>query len=201
MSKKDILLKEYEICQQEADASAANYWTFAGIYVGINTALLGAIAAGIVASDKVDSKLFYPPVWLFACAVFAFHYFVLAWLKRVTHLIGFINARMRIIETKLGMKKGRYIHGLDYWEKTNIQLRREIATTWEDLSEEEISDVEEAIEKGLKDKIPKKYQPKKIGSKIIPLFFWIIPAVWILIVLGTVYLFLSKFVFTFLPQW
>jgi len=189
MSKKDILLKEYEVCQKETDTSAANYWTFTGIYVGINTALLGAMAVGIVTAAKIEAKLFYPLVWLFACAAFAFHYVALAWLKRVLHLIGCIHARMRMIETKLGMKKGLYIHGLDNWEHTEIQLRKEIATTWKDLLEPEKQDVEEAIQKGEKGKIPKKYRPPKVGQKIIPCFFWIITAAWIVMVLYTIYLF------------
>ncbi len=43
MNREEILLKEYEVCQQDINSRASRFWAIVGIFIPFNTALLGWI--------------------------------------------------------------------------------------------------------------------------------------------------------------
>lgn len=186
MSREEILLKEYEICQAESDASARNFWTTFGFFVSFSTAVIGGIIAFAVEKQAI-SKIH--PLWLglllmFCILVLIVLFFLKSWLKRVNHFIGINNSRMREIERELGMETKQLIWVLDRWEmpcenekKEQYQkLREEIIQSFTSVSEEQKQKIANC-ERQLPDdyKAPKSAKRLFFRKLFYPLIsFWVI---------------------------
>lgn len=168
MGREEILLKEYELCEEDNNASSSNYWTTVGIFIGVNTALISAIGAGIIAG-------FINPRWPSLVLVIAFGVIAIAlviimhlWLYRVNHLIGVNHYRMREIENELGMMRGTLVWMLDHWDTVdNIEFKRRLVNTWI-LKDSET--VDEVIKRKKKD-LPKRYGRLRQEYKLCLHFF------------------------------
>ena len=122
MNRREVLLKEYEICQQSINNNTSRYWIVVSIFIGINTALWGAIAYKIAYNNLGDGKGFEWILLPTLATIFGIGMIVIIkrlelWLERVNWLIGIKYHRMREIENELGMRANIYIDCLDNWEK------------------------------------------------------------------------------------
>jgi len=118
MSREGVLLKEYEICQQDSSNMISAHWTVVGIFIGINTGLLGAVAY-ILNSYSLGSNIRWivGALGLASILIIACLYL---WLRRVNFLVDINNRRMYQIERELGMAKTRLL------DKCNKKACREL---------------------------------------------------------------------------
>jgi len=174
MSREEVLLKEYELCQTETDTNSANYWTVSGIFIGISTALLGTMAVGIISAKDFNKWILLILVSIFGLAVFFFHAVIREWLKRVTFLNDIDYNRMREIEKELGMRKSGLVWGLDNWKEISISYRLSILCAWPLISDNDRS----LYINRPKHELPDYLIVPKRGRNIIPRFFWINSFLW-----------------------
>jgi len=108
MDRQEILLKEYEICQKDSSAMISAQWTVVGIFMTINTALLGWILKDIISAGIILEN-FKGLVLAFGVGIILI--IILLWqlLERVSFLVRINNNRMEIIETQLGIWKNRLV--------------------------------------------------------------------------------------------
>jgi sterol desaturase/sphingolipid hydroxylase (fatty acid hydroxylase superfamily) len=135
MNEKEILLKEYETCQKDNQAEASSYWTILGIFVSINTAIIGGLAYGLFSTNFINAilnlktedipniivKLIMLTI-LFVVIIIITN-FLESWLDRSNYLIQNNYRRMHEIEIELGMWKNLRIHILDKWNRIRKRLK------------------------------------------------------------------------------
>jgi hypothetical protein len=187
MSREEILLREYETCQAESDASARNFWTTFGFFVSFSTAVIGGIIAFAVQKQAVSG---IDPLWLglllmFCIVVLIVLFFLKSWLKRVDHFIGINNSRMREIELELGMKTKTRIWALDRWEvlcknerKEQYQkLREEITQSFTFVSQQDKQKIADC-----RQQLPDDYEPPGTAKQLFfyGLFYPLI-SVWVIL--------------------
>jgi len=178
MSREDVLLKEYELCQTETDKNSVNYWTISGIFIGISTALLAAIAAGLT-SNNINKWMIFILVLIFGLAIFSFHLLLYKLLKRINFLNRIDFQRMREIERELRMRKSGLVHGLDEWETIPLSYRRSILGAWPDISDTD----KELYARRLKNELPNYLIAPIVGREVIPWFLIINSILWGIMIL------------------
>ena len=52
--RREILLKEYELCQHDNQAESTRFWLIFSIFISINTALIGGLAYGIFNTNFIN---------------------------------------------------------------------------------------------------------------------------------------------------
>jgi len=135
--RQEVLLKEYEICQQDNNSIGSQIWLSASVLMSANVALLAWFAYVIIKELPLPENtegLVTVPEWLvtvLGIAIIAIFWSWNRWLNRMRFL-KFINyERMREIESALGMRKNWRAYGLDKPEKLTSEekelLVREIA--------------------------------------------------------------------------
>ena len=132
--RQQVLLKEYEICQQDNSSIGNQVWLSASVLMSANVALLAWFVYVILKELPLPENtewLVLGLVTVVGIAIIAIFYCWKRWLNRMQFL-KFINyERMREIETALGMWKNWSAYGLDDWgeptseEKNLIEWRRE----------------------------------------------------------------------------
>jgi hypothetical protein len=128
MNNKDriqILLKEYEMLHEDSNALGARFWTFAGIILGFNTALLGGVGYFVITSSH---KIIYGAqkpiidigiVALGVCMVLML-FFLKRWLVHTNKVQKFNYRRACEIEERLGMRKNlRFLGAKSFNPETN----------------------------------------------------------------------------------
>jgi hypothetical protein len=118
--REDILLKEYELCQEANQHVANHYWLVVGVFMSVNTAILAAIAYGIMSGNfSADTKgwLFFVAVLVLGLGIIFILYCYRRYLIRVDFQILMNYERMRDIEIELDMWKNWRIFGLDNFQK------------------------------------------------------------------------------------
>jgi len=167
IDRQQVLLKEYEICQQDNSSIGNQIWLSASVLMSANVALLAWFAYVIIKELPLRENtecLVLGLVTAVGMAIIAIFYCWIRWLNRMQFL-KFINyERMRDIETALGMWKNRRAYGLDNREERTCQE--------EELMKMRRKDVHHAPSKGLE------------GSKpmaIITMVLWgiLVVAVWV----------------------
>jgi hypothetical protein len=94
------LLKEYETCQAHTNAINSQFWTSMSVYLSINILVIG----GLVGSLINRGGLLLNAKWLvlvLGVASFLIALWIWLWQKRVQHLTGLNNDRMKRIECLL----------------------------------------------------------------------------------------------------
>ena len=128
MNRQEILLKEYEVCQQDGSSIASTHWTVVGIFIALNTALLGGAAYTILAGKLPLYENIKWLVLMFGVLVVLIAMFLRSWLNRANFLIFTNNFRMRQIEIELGMQKNRLVDLLDnHWNDLSQEQRERFA--------------------------------------------------------------------------
>ena len=120
MDRQEILLKEYEVCQQDINFNSSRYWTIVGIFIPVNTAILGWMVYLLISNIKLDGYIKWGLlIVLLFCLGMTFIIFALIyWLDRVNSIIRVNYHRMREIEKFLGMRKNCLVDVLDnHWDQ------------------------------------------------------------------------------------
>ncbi len=137
-------LVEYQVCQQDANSTSSNYWTLAGIFIGVSSVLLAGIIYGVLANNNgfyaIDCIL-RTIVTIFGVAIITILLFLWFWLKRVNYLADRYYDRMHEIEIKLGMHKNFRITAIDEWTRLGFKSadklsEKEINKRWNILKPE-----------------------------------------------------------------
>ncbi len=128
MDKQEILLKEYELCQQDIIDTSSRYWTVVNIFMAVSTAILGAIAATIISGNFIKyafQRDTSPQILVAGSVIIVLGGGMISvlkclkdWLRRVNCLATIHYERMREIETQLGMWKNWRVHGIDNWNNS-----------------------------------------------------------------------------------
>jgi len=117
--RNDILLKEYEVCQQDINLHISRYWVAAGIFIGINTALWGVAAYNLIpiTTSLIDTEWLIWPilVFIFGSGMIMTILFLERWGNRLNWLIRIKYDRMQQIESEVGMKANLTVNDLDNW--------------------------------------------------------------------------------------
>lgn len=134
MDREEILLKEYELCQHDKSSSSTSYWTLAGIFIGVSSAILAGLLYGIFANnslfqalvkilfslDEITNDIEIKQVKVVAVCMLLLGIAMIIiicklwrWLRRTQFLAFRNDERMREIERILKMWKSHIIHGID----------------------------------------------------------------------------------------
>ena len=131
MGKEEILLKEYEACQSEINSIGSMYWIIVGVFMAINTALLGALPYAILQSGGL-STIFKDyatrsellelltlglVIVVLGVGMITVLVFLKSYHKRTRHTVWVSHERMLHIEEELGMWLGWIFYGLDRMHK------------------------------------------------------------------------------------
>ena len=96
--EREALLVEYQVCQQDSDAMIRTHWTVAGIFIGINTALVGAVAYMLNSSNSSSGTHTQWIVLALGLALAGVFVCLWLWLDRVNRNVGANECVMRRIE-------------------------------------------------------------------------------------------------------
>ena len=132
---KEALLTEYEACQHDNDSSSLSYWTLAGIFIGVSSALLAGLIYGLLSNSilfqillKVLLRESVPNsesrqivalsivILVLGAAIIIILKKLKQWLRRVRFLQQLNYERLREIELELGMWKSWRVHSIDEWQ-------------------------------------------------------------------------------------
>ncbi|UCG09997.1 MAG: hypothetical protein JSW30_04505 [Dehalococcoidia bacterium] len=151
------LLTEYQVCQQHNNSRGSQYWITVGIFLGINTAFLVAVA-NVMSKAPVPeySKWF---VFGIGVAIVLIIICLFRWLNRVNWYIRIDHARMREIEETLGMLKNRTIHWVDHPNQAPNEQRQRI------------------------ENLRQQYPPPLRGSTVVPPIFGILGFLWLFFII------------------
>jgi hypothetical protein len=134
---ENALLTEYQVCEHDNSSSAQSYWIIFGIFMALNTAILGGLVFTVFQSDILSETLFQKTIQSGVqtqiaafCAIAAIlgiiimvvFYKLRNWLDRVNFLIQTNNRRMRTIEINLGMWKSWRVHLIDQFYRKKQEL-------------------------------------------------------------------------------
>jgi len=133
MDRKEILLKEYELCQQLIISIGHQMWTSTTIFMSVNVAILGWVAYGIITKGAlVGNSIFL--ILALGLGIIIILVFWMGWINRMHFLTRINFRRMRDIEIVLGMSKTSMSNSLDEWNRRSENDR---ATVLENLPEEQ----------------------------------------------------------------
>lgn len=181
----ETLLKEYEVCQSHINSLGYQYWIGVGVFMAVNTALLGAFLYGIVQSN-IDFRFFIIQIYkylapslitiILGIGMIIILRSLIMWLKRINSNVQTFYVRMREIETILGMWRGWIVYGLDNWDnlpksESNYLLKYHPQKWWEDLRK-----------KGF-------YEPPR-GFQMVKVIFTTLIVIWMIISAGIICVFL-----------
>jgi hypothetical protein len=121
MDRVQVLLKEYEMLHEDANALQSRFWTFASVILGFNTALLGGVGYFVVTRA---TSLYGTGKWIIAVGISALIVciilmliFLKKWKDSINKIQRFNYHRAREIELELGMWKNWRFLGLSNFDK------------------------------------------------------------------------------------
>jgi len=105
MGREEILLKEYEVCQQHINSIGTQVWQATAIFLSVNAAVLAYIFQREWYGQDVDRFLLALGISVIFILVL---YIWRRWINRQLFIQISVYTRMREIETELGMWKNWY---------------------------------------------------------------------------------------------
>lgn len=111
-SRQEVLLKEYEICQQHNNSIGSQMWVSTSIFISTNVALLGWLAKSIGSVENLN-RLVLLTVPVLGIGLILILWYWIRWVDRMRFLTRVNYERMRDIEYELGMQKNWMVRGLD----------------------------------------------------------------------------------------
>jgi hypothetical protein len=129
---ENSLLTEYQVCQHDNSYTSVSYWTLAGIFIGISSALLAGLIYGVLANNDlfqifgqaITTISATRQIWMLRIIILILGIGIIwmlcclwHWLKRVRLLQQINYRRMREIELELGMWKSWRVHAIDEWQE------------------------------------------------------------------------------------
>jgi len=131
--QRQAWLTEYQVCQQDSEAESTRYWTIFGIFISVNTAIIGGLIYGvfntlfinaILKGENIpDTLVKLTILTILFVAIILITIFLESWLKRTNYLIQNNDRRMYEIEIELGMWKNLRIHINDKWNMVRKKLK------------------------------------------------------------------------------
>ena len=106
MGREEILLKEYEVCQQHINSIGTQVWQATAIFLSVNAAVLAYIFQKEWYGQDVDRFLLALSVSVIFIIILNF---LRLWIKRQWFTQLTLYERMREIEDELGMWKNWYM--------------------------------------------------------------------------------------------
>jgi len=97
--QRQALLTQYQVLQQDSRSKASTHWTVVSIFIGINTALLGAVA--YMLSNRSDNSQWI--ILILGLAFIGIFKCLCLWLNRVNFLLEMSKGKMQQIESLLNM--------------------------------------------------------------------------------------------------
>lgn len=129
-SREAILLKEYELCQRQNHHVANHYWLITGIFMSVNTAIMGGIIISIISgsmpTDLAVRLVIGVLVALLGLGIVYILHRLKLYLKRVDFTIWLNYKRMRDIESELGMWSNWRVVGVDQWDAEKQNFNDEV---------------------------------------------------------------------------
>lgn len=124
--QRQAWLIEYQVCQQSIRSHSSRFWVIVGIFIGVNTALLGWASGNLMSNTPAvcahqSNPTVYPGIVLGAGMITSLG-FLLGWINRVNWFLRVIYYRMQAIERKLGMRNNLIINRLDKTREKGIRL-------------------------------------------------------------------------------
>lgn len=127
---KEALLKEYESCQRHNHHVANHYWLITGIFMSVNTAIMGGITISIISGSMPANwairLVIGIVVALFGLGIVYILHRLKLYLRRVNFHILFNYERMRDIESELGMWSNWRVFGVDRWDEQKQDFNDEV---------------------------------------------------------------------------
>ena len=108
MDREEKLLKQYEVCQHDSSSMVSAHWTVVGIFIGINAALLGAVAYMLSSSFGSTVQWTVLALGLASGGIFVCLW---AWLNRVNKRVRCNECLMRDIEGELNIEVKKKLRG------------------------------------------------------------------------------------------
>lgn len=128
---EQALLTEYQTLQDDNSSSMTSFWTIAGIFIGISTALFAGLIYGVLANDRlfgvfvkmITEAVSGTEIWvlriimsLLAVVVLFVFWFLRLWMRRIGFRQQINYERMRDIEQELGMWHVWRVYGVDSYK-------------------------------------------------------------------------------------
>jgi hypothetical protein len=170
MDDRQILLTEYQVWQDDHNSSIQSYWIIVGIFVGVSSALLGGILAGILQSENSlnifisneNNNIYLVSrilISVFSVGIIIVLGLLWSWLYRENYLSQRGYERMREIELELGMWKSWRIHAIDTWHDLHIT---NYDKQWDNRSiDERWAQLRDRLIKGMSSKYIEKLEANK----------------------------------------
>ena len=136
--QRQAWLTEYEACQEKNSSDQIRFWTVAGIFIGISSALIAGLMYGILANellfdlfletiaDASDEREIWTlriVISMLSLVILFIFWFLRLWMRRVGFLNQINYERMRDIERELGMWHNWRVFGVDRWRGNNFHDR------------------------------------------------------------------------------
>jgi len=137
INRQDILLREYEVCQQANDSIGRQVWLSTSVFLSTNVGLLGWIAYGITTRGAPHPDNIHWLVLGLGLGIISIFIFWIHWLNRMQFLTRMNYERMREIEIDLGMWKNWFARALDKWGKLSKEKWEKLPKDWQKLTKEE----------------------------------------------------------------
>jgi hypothetical protein len=136
--RTEILLREYETCQQNISFHATRYWAVVGIFMAVSTAALGGLIYGALSSNMLfttSCKSMLPQILAIGTLIVIFGLGMIVmlvslkrWIRRINWLIFAKYFRMREIESQLGMAANWMIDTVDQdWNRLSPMEQNRLA--------------------------------------------------------------------------
>jgi hypothetical protein len=134
MDKEEILLKEYELCDEQNRSMSHEIWTSTTIFMSANVILLTGIVyaaissnllAGIFSGCRYNTSIWpqiipLGSILIVGVGIILIFFYWKGWLKRIKFLTIANYVRMRQIEKILGMRKNWLAFGYDLENDPNL---------------------------------------------------------------------------------
>lgn len=189
--REEVLLKEYEICEQDSNSASANNWTVIGIFSTVSVGSLAVVVFKLI--DIQNSNYNWQSlgfVIILACTAIIVLMFLKQWTSRVTFLLGNNNLRMREIEKILGMYNNIRIWERDNWDDMPSSVKKRLVDSFELLcsrcekkvkceqTKTECEDYKNDLANRNKLKLPKGLRSPSTGRNILGRFFNLLFIMW-----------------------
>lgn len=119
MDRQNVLLKEYEVCQQHINTLGTQNWQSASIFLLVNALILA-----FVFSMKTHDRDSFMLVLITGVMVSLIFYLWRSWIKRQQFVQVMAYQRMREIEQELGLWKNWYVCIFDKLQSKELEESR-----------------------------------------------------------------------------
>jgi len=122
--KQEVLLREYEVCQQHNNSIGSQVWIATSVFMSVNVALFGSVVYSMISSSLLERNIKCLGLVL-GVGIIVILYCWKRWLNRMQFLTSINYERMREIEEALEMRKNKIAWSLDHWGELREEEKEE----------------------------------------------------------------------------